>query len=506
MKNYFQIPLFAIAVAIVLLVVGDSLAQSYSRPASPAAGGSSYRGGSPSQGGSSARRSFPAKGSNSTGSGSRKPLGIPSRGRSSTRSQGSNSRSRQSREALQVQEPAEPVSQEALDAIEEMNVIGSKLLAVRKRIDQLYREMPIGFDETQVEIQKQIDAGKEMTKVLERQKAEQGIKIFRLAPMREKTSIGIVLNKLSESLSPTSPESKFDPKTAMEISKLLLEQERLPVNLLMRAFKASYAVHDFEQASLILDRLEESAPVRDVYYEVLEEASQGWQDELVIRRMETATGDLPYAIVETTEGKFIIELFENQATLTVYDFVTRAENGFYDGLPFHLVRPGEFSRVGLSRKTLGPANDTISSEAQKEKARKHFAGSVTMVSEDGQTTSSVFQICHQPNVNFNGTHTVFGRVVDYKDTTEEETMSKEALDVVYNLNTIDITRFSASPREPSKIISIEIKNKRDHSYKPNASSAPTESSSASANPVRQAGDRGEESSSFDLLPQGGTQN
>ena len=143
MKNYFQIPLFAIAVAIVLLVVGDSLAQSYSRP-SPAAGGSSYRGGSPSQGGSSARRSFPAKGSNSTGSGSRKPLGIPSRGRSSTRSQGSNSRSRQSREALQVQEPAEPVSQEALDAIEEMNVIGSKLLAVRKRIDQLYREMPIG--------------------------------------------------------------------------------------------------------------------------------------------------------------------------------------------------------------------------------------------------------------------------------------------------------------------------------------------------------------------------
>ena len=143
MKNYFQIPLFAIAVAIVLLVVGDSLAQSYSRPA-PATGGSASRGGS------SARRSFPAKGSNSTGSATRKSLGIPSRRGSSTRSRGSDSRSRQSRKELQVQETAEPVSQEALDAIEEMNVIHGKLVSNRKRIDQLYREMPVGFDDTQV--------------------------------------------------------------------------------------------------------------------------------------------------------------------------------------------------------------------------------------------------------------------------------------------------------------------------------------------------------------------
>jgi len=214
--------------------------------------------------------------------------------------------------------------------------------------------------------------------------------------------------------------------------------------------------------------------------------------------METATGDLPYAVVETSEGKFIIELFENQATLTVYDFVTRAESGFYDGLPFHRVRPGEFAQVGWSRQTRGPANDTISSEAEKEKARKHFAGSVSMVSGDGETTSSVFQICHQPNVTLNGKHTVFGRVVNFEET--------DALDVVYNLNTIDASRFASSLNEPSKIVKITIKNKRNHDYKSNTSPDSSDSPSTSASPITRSGNNAEESSSFDLLPQGGAQN
>lgn len=494
MKNYFQLPLFAIAVVIVLLVAGDSLAQS------------NYRAGSPSQGGSSARRSFPARGSTSTGSGSKLSIGgVPSRGRSSSSSQGSSNRSRQNREELTVKDTEEPISQAGLDAIEKMSAIRAKLAANRRKIDQLFREMPIGFNSAQVDRQKQIDSAKEHTNELKRQLTEQGIEVFRLAPMREKLSIGIVLNKLSESLVPTNPESKYDPKTAMEISKLLLEQEGLSWKLLMKAFKASYATHNFEEASLILDRLEEFGPVKDVYYEVLEEASQAWQDEMIIRRLETATGDLPYAVVETSEGKFIIELFENQATLTVYDFVARAESGFYDGLPFHWVRPGEFARVGWSRQTRGPANDTISSEAQKEKARKHFAGSVSMVSADGQTTSSVFQICHKPNLDYNGQHTVFGRVVDFEEEVDGETISEDALEVVYRLNTIDASRFSSSLKGPSQIIKITIKNKRDHDYKTNASTAPTETSSTRTNPVTQAGDIGEESSSFDLLPQG-TQN
>jgi len=503
MKNYFQVPLFAIAVVIVLLVVGDSLAQS----------GSASRG----QSGSASRRSFPARGSTSTGSGSKSSIGrFPSRssysGRgSSTRSsysgRGSSTRSTRSRsrEALEVKETEEPISPEAQAALEEMNIIRNKIVANRKQVDQLFREMPIGFDSGQANKQKQIDLAREQGKILQSQLIEQGINVFRLAPMRERKSTQIVLAKLVESLKPSTPEAKFDPKTAMEISKLLLEQEKLPWNLLMKAFMASYAVHDFEQASLILDRLEEFGPVKDVYYEVLEETSQGWQEELAIRRMETTTGDLPYAIVETSEGKFKIELFENQATLTVYDFISRAESGFYTGLPFHLVRPGKFAQVGWSRETRLPANDTISSEAQKEKARRHFAGSVSMVSTDRQTTSSVFQICHQPNPDFDGVHTVFGRVVDFEETVDGKTTSEDALDVVYRLNTVDAARFT-NLTKPSQIIKITIENKRAHDYKASASTAAASTTTAETSPITQTGGVDEESSSFDLLPQGATQN
>jgi cyclophilin family peptidyl-prolyl cis-trans isomerase len=469
MKDYFQIPLFFIAVVIVLLVVGNSLAQSNNR---------SSRSGLSS-------RSFDRDTSSS-------------RNVSSTRGRGSSNRSRQGREALELDETEEPLSQEAQAAIEELNIIQNKITANRKQIDQLFREMPIGFDNAQVTKQKQIDMAKERAKVLNNEMIEQGIKIFRLAPMQERRSTNIVLAKLFDSLNPTSPESKFDPKTAMEISKLILTQERVPWKILMKAFMASYAVHDFEQASMILDRLEETAPVKDVYYEVLEKTSQAWQEEQLIRRLETATGDLPYAIVETTEGKFKIELFENQATLTVYDFISRAEGGW--------VRPGKFARVGWSRETRGPANDTISSEAQKEKARKHFAGSVSMVSTDGQTTSSVFQICHQPKPEFDGVHTVFGRVVDFEETVDGETVSEDALDVVYRLKTIDASRFSSSLNQPSGIVKITIHNKRAHDYKPNASTASTTSPTAKTSPISQAGDLDENSSSFDLLPQGATQN
>jgi cyclophilin family peptidyl-prolyl cis-trans isomerase len=477
MKNYSEVPLFAIAVVIVLLVVGDSLAQSNRRS---------------SRSGSSTRPS--ARDASSTRNGS------------STRARGSSSRSRQNREALDVEDTEEPLSPQAQAAINEMMVIRNKIADNRKRIDQLFREMPIGFDNAQMEKQKQIDVAKEQGKVLKRQMTEQGIKVFRLAPMRERISSNIVVAKLSDSLAPATPDSKFDPKTAMEISKLILDQERLPWQILMKAFKACYANHEFEQASLILDRLEEFGPVKDSYYEVLEETSQAWQDELLIRRLETATGDLPYAVVETSEGKFIIELFENQATLTVYDFIARAESGFYDGLPFHWVRPAKFARVGWSRETRGPANDTISSEAQKEKARKHFAGSVSMVSADGQTTSSVFQICHQPNLDFNGQHTVFGRVVDFKETVEGETTPEDALEIVYRLKTVDANRFNVNLAEASKIIKVTIKNKRAHDYKPSTSTTLAKPSSAKATPVIQTGGRVDESSSFDLLPQGGTQN
>ena len=434
-----------------------------------------------------------------------------SRNRSSSRG-GSSSRSTRSRRSgddgeKKTEDNAKelpPLSAEAEAAIEKLATINQNIVQNRRDVDQAFRDLPIGFSPVQQQKQQLIDELNARGEQLEAALIEQGIAVFRLAPLREQTSTRIVVNKLTESLSPKSPDARYDPQLALEITDLIREQTKVPWNVLMKAFQASYAVQDFERARKVLDELEEVAPVKDVYYEVLEETSDAWQEELAIRRQESLTGDLPYAIVETSEGTFKIELFENQATMTVYDFVSRAEAGDYDGLPFFVVRPGEFSRVGWSLETGQPANDTISSEAQKEQARKHFTGSVSMVTFDDQTTSSVFQICHQPNFAFNGKHTVFGRIVDFEKTVDGKTVVEDALDVVYQMKPFDGTRYSAQLDEASKVLKITIMNKRSHDYKSTIATASAPVTNLDEPPEVNTSD--EQSSSFDLLPQGSGRN
>ena len=126
MKNYFQIPLFAIAVVIVLMVVGDAIAQSNQRGSSSRP--SSYPGFTPKSSGSSTR----------SGSGAR-PYIPPSRGASSpTRSR----RSTRNPEESLVRKSEEPVSAEARTALEELAAIQNKLVANRKPVSYTHLTLP----------------------------------------------------------------------------------------------------------------------------------------------------------------------------------------------------------------------------------------------------------------------------------------------------------------------------------------------------------------------------
>ena len=497
MKNFSQFALLCLAVFVAALMAADVYAQSSSRVVP------GYKGSSSSSGGGSGGGYVPSKGSSVIS-------GSSSRGRSSTRGGssrrgGSSTRSGSSTRDGEAQAPLTP---EAEKAIADFQKIQQEITQLRRYIDKQFREMPIGFADAQMETQKAIEGAKKQQLVLEEQLTEKGLEVFRLAPFREQFSTQVALEKLSSSLTPTAPGARFDPKTAKELIEVLLDDENAQVPVLKRALKVYYVGHDFKQAGEILDRLEEYGPVKDIYYEVLEETNQAWQDEIAIRRVETATGDLPYALVETSEGTFKIELFENQAAATVYDFVSRAERGFYDGLPFHDVKPGEYARAGVSRETGVAANDSIVSEANKETARKHFAGSVSMVSSsDGQTTSSVFQICHQPNLDFNGKHTVFGRIVDFSQTLDGQSVREDAMELVYRFKRFDLRRFD-NREEASVIKKITIMNKRDHDYKNTvATSVPDPSSDGSGSAAKSdLPSPLSTTSSFDLLPQGSTQN
>ena len=48
----------------------------------------------------------------------------------------------------------------------------------------------------------------------------------------------------------------------------------------------------------------------------------------------------PRVTMETSKGSITIELFENEAPVTVANFLAYVDEGFYDGLIFHRVIPG----------------------------------------------------------------------------------------------------------------------------------------------------------------------
>ncbi len=50
--------------------------------------------------------------------------------------------------------------------------------------------------------------------------------------------------------------------------------------------------------------------------------------------------EAPVVVMETSKGTIRIELFPEQAPITVENFLAYVDSGFYDGLSFHRVVPG----------------------------------------------------------------------------------------------------------------------------------------------------------------------
>jgi peptidylprolyl isomerase/peptidyl-prolyl cis-trans isomerase B (cyclophilin B) len=109
-----------------------------------------------------------------------------------------------------------------------------------------------------------------------------------------------------------------------------------------------------------------------------------------------------------------IELYNQDAPLTVQNFVDLSRQGFYDGLLFHYSRPGDIIMGG------DPAGDGTGGSGFFVPAefndRKHLAGTVAMVrGSDANSASSQFYICLAPQNERDGLFTVFGQVVEGMD-------------------------------------------------------------------------------------------
>ena len=140
-------------------------------------------------------------------------------------------------------------------------------------------------------------------------------------------------------------------------------------------------------------------------------------------------GKQPPTVKTTGRGQVTIELFENQAPASVANFITLAQEKFYDGTRFHWSDAGRMVVGGDPlTKNDNPDDDgtggpgyAIPDEARRAGARGHFRGSIGVVQNGPKTAGSQFYITLVPLPEFNGHFTCFGRVIKGQEVIDQIT-------------------------------------------------------------------------------------
>lgn len=144
---------------------------------------------------------------------------------------------------------------------------------------------------------------------------------------------------------------------------------------------------------------------------------------------------LRYAVMETDQGNLTMAFYYDVAPNTVTNFLTLAEQGYFDGIAFHRIIPGFVLQAGdplsldSGRAGTGGPGYTINAEFSQ---RPHVRGALSMARQGdpeerpgslpryewANSASSQFFICldYQRTKALDGKYTVFGQVTDGDDT------------------------------------------------------------------------------------------
>lgn len=140
-------------------------------------------------------------------------------------------------------------------------------------------------------------------------------------------------------------------------------------------------------------------------------ASQQWSSP---PPMQIDAGKKYSATIETNKGNVVIDLFADQAPMTVNNFVFLARQGFYDGVSFHRYVPGFVIQGGDPSGTGrgGPGYRFRDEPIQEE----YTDGTVAMANAGPNTNGSQFFIClGDQRRNLAKAYTIFGRVSEGMD-------------------------------------------------------------------------------------------
>ena len=127
------------------------------------------------------------------------------------------------------------------------------------------------------------------------------------------------------------------------------------------------------------------------------------------------------ATLTTQYGDMKIEFFDNDAPITVDNFVRLAKSGYYDGLSFHRVIPDFVVQGGDPTGTgAGGPGYSIKCELTGDN-QYHDRGVLSMAHAGKDTGGSQFFICHsrRNTSHLDRKHTCFGKVTEGVDIVDQ---------------------------------------------------------------------------------------
>lgn len=121
------------------------------------------------------------------------------------------------------------------------------------------------------------------------------------------------------------------------------------------------------------------------------------------------------AVVETSKGRLVLDLFQDDAPITVNNFVFLALHKYYDGIIFHRVLEDFMAQTGDPTGTgRGGPGYTFQDETNNGK-RHDSKGILSMANAGPNTNGSQFFITFIVTPWLDGKHTVFGKVLEGSD-------------------------------------------------------------------------------------------
>lgn len=139
--------------------------------------------------------------------------------------------------------------------------------------------------------------------------------------------------------------------------------------------------------------------------------------------------ELPTVIIHTSQGDIKVELYEDQAPVTVKNFLDYARRGYYDGTIFHRIIPGFMIQGGGFDAELTPKPTEAPIENEADNGLSNQRGTLAMArtnDPDSATAQFFINVVDNPALDHRGKqsgrtwgYAVFGRVIEGMEVVDE---------------------------------------------------------------------------------------